>query len=423
MASASIKDAGSGRWRIRWRERRRDADGSVASQGPRWRQGQHTVHGTRSDAERYRADVIDDLRLRGYHDPVEHAPKIAPPASLIDGLLAYLESSRRHGRRPSTIATHRYRVGILAEAIYAVTGLPTDEPLPVTVLERPLFDELIPVLEQRGATVPTRALGLLWRAWAWLAADPKSWPRVPVWPADPTDFVPERAPYEPTEAPSMGHADAALRHLRKRRARLDTVVVAIVQRYTGLRVGQVLGIERADLDLAAGTLVVRIGKSRREQAAMRTIPLSRHLLAEPLFKELLGRAPETGRIFRVRRIWRTIRVAWEAATEAGEVPVHVWMPPQRANARPDHAFRAALQGHLAGEKVPRDVIDHLVGHRGDMRSIHYGRDLAAAARAAVDGLPPVTWTWPPRAEEEEEEEKSENVIPLDSAREQAAGGS
>ena len=404
MASSSIEDMGAGRWRVRWRER--------PDKEARWRQRQFTVHGTRSDAERYRADVIENLSRHGYHDPEEHAPKIAPPASLLDGLLGFIEAEERLGAKPSTIYTYGLRVGVLAEALYEVTGIPENEPLPVTVLSRSLFSSLIPVLERRGKTVPTRALGILFRAWGWMAGEPAAWPRVPPRPPTPRGFVPKRAVYGRTTAPSLEHADACLRHLRKRSVGLDTLVAAIMQRYTGLRKGQVLTIERDDLDLRRGLLTVMVGKSEQEQADMRTIPLSRHLLAEPLFRKLLGRAPASGRIFRVKNISETIKAAWRDATKAGEVPRHVWAPPNRKYTRPDHAFRAALQGHMEDEHVPKDVVDFLVGHSPGLRGRHYGRDLTDAARAAVDVLPPADWTGPT---------SSDNVIPLDQSRERAEG--
>ena len=316
MANASIEDAGAGRWRVRWRQR---WQGDDEGRRGRWRQKQHTVHGTEPDAERYRADVIDDLRRQGYHDPQDHA----------------------------------------------------------------------------------------------------AWPRVPPRPATPVGFVPKRKTYGRTDAPKMHHVDACLRHLRDRGASREVLVAVICQRFTGLRVGQVLGMERADLDLAAGSLTVRYGKSRSEKEEMRTVPLSRHLLAEPLFREQLDAAPPTGRIFKVkvRAVWGAVKKAWQAATEANEVPLKVWAPPNRKNARPDHAFRAAFQGYMGDERVPRDTIDFLVGHGGGLRGRHYDRDHSEDARDAADELPPVNWTRPKK------QAKPDNVIPIDRSRERAEGAS
>lgn len=82
---------------------------------------------------------------------------------------------------------------------------------------------------------------------------------------------------------------------------------------------------------------------------------------------------------------------------------------------PDHAFRAAFQGHMEGERVPREVIDHLVGHAGDLRAIHYGRDLLDDARAAVDALKPIDWIGPMAP--------ADNIFPMDRASEQTGSAS
>ena len=109
-----------------------------------------------------------------------------------------------------------------------------------------------------------------------------------------------------------------------------------------------------------------------------------------------------------------MKTAWQAATEDEEVPLKVWAPPNRKNTRPDHAFRAALQGYMGDERVPKDTIDFLVGHGGGLRGRHYDRDHTEDARAAVDGLPPVDWTGP---------ETPANVILIDRTRERAEGAS
>lgn len=79
MASASIEDKGGGRWRIRWREKR--PEGS-------WAQPEVTVHGSAEDAEAYRLVVIRDLRERGHHDPAVQRARHAPPATVLDGMIA-----------------------------------------------------------------------------------------------------------------------------------------------------------------------------------------------------------------------------------------------------------------------------------------------------------------------------------------------
>ena len=173
---------------------------------------------------------------------------------------------------------------------------------------------------------------------------------------------------------------------------MDTLLCAVIMRYTGLRLRQVTGIRREDIDLVAGALLVRHGKSRQELAEMRVVPLSRHLLAEPSFVATVAAASPDGLLLRASSPASVVRAAWQDTTEQDGVPRHVWAPPNRVNARPDHAFRAAFQAHLTAAKVASDVIDFLVGHAGDLRGVHYGRDLLLDARAAVDGLPPIDWT-------------------------------
>ncbi|MSP56046.1 MAG: hypothetical protein EXR69_10640 [Myxococcales bacterium] len=107
MASASIEDKGGGRWRIRWREKRPEGNSA---------QPEVTVHGSAEDAEAYRLVVIRDLRERGHHDPAVQRARHAPPA------------------------TYRATVPLLAEAIHEVTRIPETAPLPVTLLNRRLFD-------------------------------------------------------------------------------------------------------------------------------------------------------------------------------------------------------------------------------------------------------------------------------------------
>ena len=386
---ASIEQTGPDTHRIRW---------SQVEDGKR-RQVQTTIHGSPTEAEAYRAQVVHDKQTKGYHDPEEYRAKYAPPANLLEGLLAWADAGEKDELSASTVRLNKGLVRTVAEAIHEATGIPRTEPLPVTVLGRPLFDQLKPILGRRGVTVPRRALLALWNGWDWLAGDPASWPQVPRCPSSKRGYLPPGRLYGRTEAPTLAQCDAMLRYLRVQALRSDVLGLAVILRYTGLRVGQVQAIHREDIDLTAGTLYVRKGKSKREQAEARTIPLSCHLLAEPVFRALIEGASADARIVRVKNT-KSIVTAWEAATAAGEVPRYTWDPPNRIYARPDQAFRAALQAHMTNERMPPDVVSHLVGHARTkdtsekLREIHYGRSLEEHARAAVDELPPVNWTGP-----------------------------
>jgi len=232
-----------------------------------------------------------------------------------------------------------------------------------------------------------------------MEGDPKSWAQIPDQPKLKSGFVPRGRLYGSTTAPDLAHCDAVLRRLREAPGKADTLGLAMVMRFTGLRVGQGKAIRRQDIDLTKGTLTVRTGKSRREKADMRIVPLSRHLLVEPLFRALVDGAAAAERVLEVTST-KSIRAAWEDAEAAGEVPRHVWAPPNRERARPDHAFRAALLAHMTTDRVAGDVVSYLVGHSPNedasarLREIHYGRSLMEEAREAVDALPAIDWTGP-----------------------------
>lgn len=127
MAAASIEDKGGGKWRVRWREKRVDGG---------WTPREVTVVGSAEDAEAYRLDVFRDLRGKGHHDPEAHRAKWAPPANLIDGMLAAITSWEGDGLSTSSVSTYRDAVRFVAEAIHEVEQIPPTQALPVTLLGR-----------------------------------------------------------------------------------------------------------------------------------------------------------------------------------------------------------------------------------------------------------------------------------------------
>ena len=154
--------------------------------------------------------------------------------------------------------------------------------------------------------------------------------------------------------------------------------------------------------MGEATLRVRVGKSKREKAEQRVIPVSRHLVA---LLEDRGRHSQPGDYLfpaplsaRKRNINETaVRQLWEAATEAGEVRREVWVPPNRRKTRTTHAFRSGLLTELRRAGVPHEVRRLLVGHQPNTtEELHYvgPEALMEAMRAAVDAIPPVDWTGP-----------------------------
>jgi integrase len=239
--------------------------------------------------------------------------------------------------------------------------------------------------------------------WRWVSDDPVTYPGVPVPPRESKAVLPHAPLYSPPPAPTLAEVDACLRHLpidaeQSRR-------IGALLRYTGLRITQVVTLRRQDLDFDARTLVVRTGKSRWEKAERRTVPVARGLLAEiaPWARDL---APEAflfpawgvaGAEKHASARPEVFAAAWREAVRWREAREEVWNPANRAIARPEHAFRAALQAVLAEGGASEPLLDVLVGHRGkSTRDRHYVPPdvVFARLREALDALPAVDWVGP-----------------------------
>lgn len=182
---------------------------------------------------------------------------------------------------------------------------------------------------------------------------------------------PERRP--PPHAPTWAQCDAAIGMLET-----SWWAAAVLCRHTGLRVGEVLQLVPADLDLADALLTVRaeISKTRRG----RTIPVTEHLLAVARRwgpdgrPRLLPHAYAAPQAVQMRRAW-----------EAAGVPARLWC------GRPHHAFRKAFVSELLARGAPLHAIQGLVGHaQGVTVEVYTGTEtLLAAMRVAVALIPPL----------------------------------
>jgi integrase len=413
----SAKPIAADRWRVRWREGDRDRESTF--NGP----AEGNI-GVRS----YVAAIAASLAEHGAFTPaarqrVERVPD-APLRALLD---AWVDANA-HAWKGKTEATYRaYGRRVLAALDRLGVKHPTVRDLGSDLFERLRIDE-----HRMGTADTTRygTLRALAGAWEWGADKNREasargnalpWLGLTDSPRDTRPLTGKPATYRRTIAPTLAECDAALRHLPPKTT-TATRVLGAVMRFTGLRAFQAAAIHAEDIDRSAALLTVRVGKTASEQADMRTMPVARALLADPLVAGWLDAHP-SGPLFPKRRhssrrstdtesrthhATVTFREAWESATAACEVRRVTWEPPNRKNARPEHGFRAALQAHMMNERVDADVIDFLVGHEGEgVREKFYARELLEAARVAVDALPAIAWCPP-----EDAAERAGNVVAL-----------
>lgn len=403
-------------WRVRWREWA-ERDGKRIR-----RQREKKFHhppGSRSRtpppaASKFYADTL--RRLEEGELPDLTGPVRIEVCSFDQAVGAWMRHKGARGVTQSTLDKYAQRAARWFATVRELEGLSADAPIRADRLTRDLFSRAILDWRRAGlaeSTVYATAQTML-AAWTWAADDPKAWPGVPQAPRDKSTILPLPPVYHAPVEPTLAECDACIRHLK--RGSYVARGAGVIMRYTGLRISQVLAIRREDLDVSTLSLTVTTGKSRRERTQQRVIPVSQAMLDD--LAPYMGGEGEG--LIRRRKDLRaptnrghhpsgTIRRAWEAATAAGEARREVWDPPNRKIARPEHAFRAALQGHLEGKGWREEVIDALVGHAGrSTRRRHYasGAALMGAMREAVDNLPPIDWLG--KAAEEEDS----NVVPF-----------
>jgi integrase len=386
---------GHNKWRIRWRQDERQADGSVR------RKQRETYAYSSNDRKRLEADIEQQLVSRGWWEPESiegrSKPLEANAERVAEKWLQWKMGTRRV--QPATIRANLGSVKAWFKAVRTLENIGQD----AVVSGRTFSVSMM----NRVATLWREASYADGTVYQWISAIVDLW----TWAYDQPDYthVIERPPtnrrlvlpptviYEaPPDVATWAETDACLRHIRLPMPRR----IAIIMRYTGLRLEQAVMIHREDIDVDAATLLIRKGKSRREQGLMRRVPVSRHLLndlgdwlfthaAGPLFPDL---SDPTRPMVSYRNQTRYVTEAWAAATEEGEVRKQVWMPVNRVKARPDHAFRASFQSNLLDHGISDTVIDWLVGHApSTTRGRHYAQPAENALRRAVDTVTAVDW--------------------------------
>ncbi|MEQ1501961.1 MAG: tyrosine-type recombinase/integrase [Myxococcota bacterium] len=408
MASLSVDDLGSGRFKIRWRELVAGPDGSPTrgADGRLVRRARSITVESKNARDEAVANIRRALVDEGsYEPPAVSVPQVANLELAAASWVAW----KRTRCTPSSTRVYAQHMGRLFASIRSAKGISPTEAVVASVLSRDLLIQVVGALQEEGLSesfVYSCARSAL-EMWRWVADDPDQWPGLPSPPREAKVVLPRPPMYVAPPAPTLAEADACLRYLPV--DAVQTRRIGAFLRFTGLRIHQVIGIRRRDLDLDGRLLTVTTGKSRAEKASQRTVPVARALVDE--VRAWVGPLPEDALLFPAWGIVGSERVAairpdvfrgaWQEATRWGEAREIVWKPANRKVARPEHAFRSAFQATLRSSGVPEEVIDALVGHHGhSTRDRHYvGHDtLVDRMREAVQDLPPIEWRGPLRLE-------------------------
>lgn len=403
----SRAERADGRWRVRWRELVEE-DGEQ-----RWVARERVVQ-DEAAAIRLQASI-----LRARDEGRVWAPEartIERVATVDDVAGGWLRARAARGLARSTIARHGSEVTAILGALRALNKIPVTHAVAGAYLTR---TQVVAVTEHLrgqglGAGSVYNTISTLLAMWVWAADDPDRYPGLAPPPRDLRAVKPRAAIYAAPEAPLLSEVDAVIRRVRAMpRAAHFALPIAVIARWTGLRVSSIVPIRVEHVHLRACTLEVAADKVR---TARRVVAMAEGLC--DYLAPLVAEAREAGReqlLKRSRHVHdparglpaETLATAWTAAVEAGEVRPEAWRPPTRRIGRPDHAMRAAFQDHLVRAGVRDEVIDLLVGHvPRTTRGRHYVTAEARmeAMREAVALLPEIDWRRP--------EERPANVVEM-----------
>lgn len=155
--------------------------------------------------------------------------------------------------------------------------------------------------------------------------------------------------------------------------------LAVVQRWTGARIGEVMAATWRDVDLVTGDW--RIPTSKTGMGRM--VPLPSELRAALMSWRGDPDAPLLGHTFTTGSLIKRFLQAWAESGTDAEVYTQ----------RPTHAIRRAVRSHLAAHSVPDELVNVLLGHgRGVAGRYEDTRAVWPRLVAAVELLgTPVSW--------------------------------
>ena len=351
-----ITAKGHQQFRFPWYEWRLVVEGGVETR----QKEQHTGTGqTMQEADALRSRIIG-AHLRGERYKAEQD---RPVGLLREAGLAYVQAAR-DDKKPE--ATVRWRLSALNRLI-AFMG------------DRALLSDLSPTklrgyhaaLDKEGLRSAHRYLAAAEGFWRWAVR--RKLPGVPDAETVSDEITPP-APVVALDTPRWADVDAMITNLDRREWHRR---VALVLRYTGIRASQCLSLERSDVNLDRGILLLR-ARARGAKGATRNraVPmhpdLTRRMKSWDLAPTGLIFASEddrrqggkTGRtVWREDALWEPFTRAWKRA----KVPESRWGAPAevaggRDHARPVHAIRACVATELRWSRCAEVIVDLLVGH-------------------------------------------------------------
>ncbi len=234
--------------------------------------------------------------------------------------------------------------------------------------------------EGRKASTRHRKVLEVEAMWRWARARPELFPGVP----EPRPITGSGAgevrpppPVVRLAAPTIADVDAMIGALRSGYEYGDLHRrIAVFLRYTGLRIGQVIGLLWHDLRLdgvngSGPYLIVKAGRAGAKLGRGRAIPLHPGLVAEIRS----WRSAREGLVFSpldAGPYWHrgeATRVAFITAWKKSGVPLEKWhVTPgeveagERAHGSPCHAIRAAVKVHMLAAEVRDSIVDFFIGH-------------------------------------------------------------
>ena len=338
----------NGQYRVRWR----DDDGAHSRKAPNLK--------TAKDIKR---QVEEAHALGRSWQPGQSGQEVG----LIEIHRAYLTDQARI-LAPSSVRRYAVDLQIWETWLVKSKGPNPGPSLLTKKLLSEFWDYLVAERGNSKGSTASCALRTISRMWRWAFEEEDFGHLVP----PPRPLKLPSAITSPTRSPTWEEMDTFIAH-----AEGVVRVLAIVMRFTGLRVAQAAGLLWSDLDFSLHTVTIRgvLGKSRQEKRG-RLIPASPHLFAE------LGLVQRSGELVVGQHHNRHIFALTTRVWAATGVRTEVW------KRQPHHAFRKGFVSGLKRAGADDEAVEYLVGHALGLRG-HYVDTTSLPLAQAVALVPPL----------------------------------